>query len=57
MFTSLKEHLTFNQANIVTEAIEEAHGGKSLYMKGILLKAMYATKTIVSIPKKKFIVQ
>ena len=38
MFTSLKEHLTFNQANIVTEAIEEAHGGKSLYMKGIFIE-------------------
>lgn len=38
MYTSLKEHLTFNQANIVTEAIEEANGGKSLYMKGIFIE-------------------
>ena len=38
MFTSLKEHLTYNQANIVTEAIEEANGGKSLYMKGIFIE-------------------
>jgi len=38
MFTSLKEHLTFNQANIVTEAIEESNGGKSLYMKGIFIE-------------------
>jgi hypothetical protein len=38
MFTSLKEHLTYNQANIVTEAIEEASGGKSLYMKGIFIE-------------------
>ena len=35
---SLKEHLTYNQANIVTEAIEEANGGKSLYMKGIFIE-------------------
>ena len=34
----LKEHLTYNQANIVTEAIEEANGGKSLYMKGIFIE-------------------
>ena len=38
MFTSLKEHLTFSQANIVTESIEEANGGKSLYMKGIFIE-------------------
>ena len=36
--TSLKEHLSFNQANIVTESIEEANGGKSLYMKGIFIE-------------------
>ena len=35
---SLKEHLTYSQANIVTEAIEEANGGKSLYMKGIFIE-------------------
>lgn len=38
MFTSLKEHLTYNQANIVTEAIDEDNGGKSLYMKGIFIE-------------------
>jgi hypothetical protein len=38
MMTSLKEHLSFNQANIVTESIEEANGGKSLYMKGIFIE-------------------
>ena len=36
--TSLKEHLSFSQANIVTESIEEANGGKSLYMKGIFIE-------------------
>jgi hypothetical protein len=34
---SLKEHLTFSQANIVTEAIDEGNG-KSLYMKGIFIE-------------------
>jgi hypothetical protein len=38
MYKSLQEHLTFNQANIVTEAIDEANGGKSLYMKGIFIE-------------------
>ena len=38
MSTSLQEHLTFSQANIVTESIEEANGGKSLYMKGIFIE-------------------
>jgi len=38
MFTPLKEHLTYSQAHIVTEAIEEANGGKSLYMKGIFIE-------------------
>jgi len=38
MSISLKEHLSFNQANIVTESIEEANGGKSLYMKGIFIE-------------------
>jgi hypothetical protein len=38
MYKSLQEHLTYNQANIVTEAIEEANGGKSLYMKGIFIE-------------------
>ena len=36
--SAIIEHLTFNQANIVTEAIEEANGGKSLYMKGIFIE-------------------
>ena len=38
MMTSLKEHLSFSQANIVTESVEEANGGKSLYMKGIFIE-------------------
>ena len=38
MMTSLKEHLSFSQANMVTESIEEANGGKSLYMKGIFIE-------------------
>ena len=38
MYTSLKEHLSNSQANIVTESIEEANGGKSLYMKGIFIE-------------------
>jgi hypothetical protein len=38
MYKSLQEHLTYSQANIVTEAIEEASGGKSLYMKGIFIE-------------------
>ena len=37
MTTSLKEHLTFSQANITTEHIDEA-SGKSLYMKGIFIE-------------------
>jgi hypothetical protein len=37
MFKPLTEHLTFNQANIITEAIDEA-SGKSLYMKGIFIE-------------------
>ena len=37
MMTSLKEHLTFSQANIVTETLEEGNG-KNLYMKGIFIE-------------------
>ena len=37
MTTSLKEHLTFSQANITTESVDEA-SGKSLYMKGIFIE-------------------
>tara|TARA_B110000046_G_scaffold143904_1_gene150967 strand:+ start:2934 stop:3572 length:639 start_codon:yes stop_codon:yes gene_type:complete len=37
MSISLKEHLSFNQANIVTETVEESNG-KSLYMKGIFIE-------------------
>ena len=37
MSISLKEHLSFKQANIVTETIEESNG-KSLYMKGIFIE-------------------
>tara|TARA_B110000908_G_scaffold134167_1_gene158536 strand:+ start:3569 stop:4210 length:642 start_codon:yes stop_codon:yes gene_type:complete len=38
MSTSLQEHLTFNQANIVTESKDDGKGGKSLYMKGIFIE-------------------
>ena len=37
MTTSLKEHLTYSQANITTESVDEANG-KSLYMKGIFIE-------------------
>ena len=37
MTTSLKEHLTYSQANITTESVDEA-SGKSLYMKGIFIE-------------------
>ena len=37
MLTSLKEHLTYNQANIITETLEEGNG-KNLYMKGIFIE-------------------
>src|SRR6056300_64954 len=38
MYKSLQEHLTYSQANIVTEAVQETDGGKSLYMKGIFIE-------------------
>jgi pimeloyl-CoA synthetase len=38
MYKPLQEHLTFNQANIVTEALDEGNGGKSLYMRGIFIE-------------------
>jgi hypothetical protein len=34
----LREHLTFDQANLVVEAKESASGGKDLYMKGIFIQ-------------------
>lgn len=37
MFT-LKENLTFDQANIVTESKDDGKGGKSLYMEGIFVQ-------------------
>lgn len=37
MFT-LKENLTFDQANIVTESLDDGKGGKSLYMEGIFVQ-------------------
>ena len=52
MTTSLKEHLTYSQANITTESVDEA-SGKSLYMKGIFIEAMLETRITVSTPKKK----
>jgi len=38
MSRALQEHLSFNQANIVTETLDEGNGGKSLYMKGIFIE-------------------
>lgn len=38
MYKPLKEHLTYNQANIVTETVDDGNGGKSLYMKGIFIE-------------------
>ena len=37
MFT-LKEHLTFDQAKMVTEAVDNGKGGKSLFMEGIFVQ-------------------
>ena len=33
----LREHLTFDQANMVVESTDNAKGGKDLYMKGIVI--------------------
>jgi hypothetical protein len=38
MFKPLQEHLTYSQANIITEAQDDGNGGKSLYMKGIFIE-------------------
>ena len=35
---NLREHLTFDQANIVVESTDNAIGGKDLYMKGICIQ-------------------
>lgn len=35
---TLTERLTFDQANIVTEAIDDGKGGKNLYMEGIFVQ-------------------
>ena len=34
----LREHLSFDQANLVIESKESASGGKDLYMKGIFIQ-------------------
>ena len=34
----LREHLSFDQANLVLESKESASGGKDLYMKGIFIQ-------------------
>jgi len=34
----LREHLTFDQANIVVESTDNSKGGKDLYMKGICIQ-------------------
>jgi hypothetical protein len=38
MRNTLNEHLTFDQANIVTEAVDNGKGGKDLYMEGIFVQ-------------------
>ncbi|MDA9302346.1 hypothetical protein N9Q27_00050 [bacterium] len=35
---TLKEQLSFDQASIVTEAVDDGKGGKSLYMEGIFVQ-------------------
>ena len=35
---NLTEHLTFDQAHIVTEAVDNGKGGKDLYMEGIFVQ-------------------
>ena len=47
MLTPLKEHLTYNEANIVTETLDEANG-KSLYMKGIFIEGDVRNQNTVS---------
>ena len=44
MSISLKEHLSFSQANIVTETIDEGNG-KSLYMKCIFIEGDVRNQT------------
>ncbi|MGY8865005.1 MAG: hypothetical protein ACKVJK_05165 [Methylophagaceae bacterium] len=34
----LREHLTFDQANMVVESAENSNGGKDLYLKGICIQ-------------------
>lgn len=38
MSQPLREHLSFDQANLVLESKESASGGKDLYMKGIFIQ-------------------
>jgi hypothetical protein len=38
MRNTLNEHLTYDQANIVTEAVDNGKGGKDLYMEGIFVQ-------------------
>lgn len=35
---TLREHLTYDQASIVTEARDDGNGGKNLYMEGIFVQ-------------------
>ena len=37
----LREHLSFDQANLVIESKESASGGKDLYMKGIFIQGAH----------------
>jgi hypothetical protein len=38
MRNTLKEHLTFDQASIVTESKDDGRGGKNLFMEGIFVQ-------------------
>ena len=35
---NLREHLTYDQANITLESSDNSNGGKDLYMKGIMIQ-------------------
>jgi len=55
----LREHLTFDQANIVVESTDNSKGGKDLYMKGICIQGgvrnanqrVYPVKKLVGLSK------
>jgi len=35
---TLREHLTYDQANLISETKEDINGGKSLYLEGIFVQ-------------------